>query len=41
MNLSGKMIDNVLEELEKSDKYEFLRKDKAFEELMAKYRTKK
>lgn len=40
MNLGGKMLANILNELEKSEKYDFLRKEKAFEKLIAKYRTK-
>lgn len=39
MNLGGKMLTTILNELEKSEKYDFLRKEDAFHQLIHKYKT--
>lgn len=39
MNLGEKMLPNILDELEKSETYDFLRKEEAFQQMIHKYRT--
>lgn len=39
MNLGRKMLPNIINELEKNEKYDFLRKEDAFHQLINKYKT--